>query len=246
MQIRSVAPGRGWQWVVDGFRIFRNQPLTWIVLAIVATIISLMSAVPIIGIVITLLLPALMAGLMLACATTDNGEEPEFSQLFAGLKTHASPLVTVGGVFLTGNIIMGSVTLGVAGNEALMILLGKSGADVETTRRAAYSLLRGLAIGLAVFLPFLMATWFAPLLIVFRNTPPVEAMKLSLAACWRNSMPLLVYGLALTLLWIIATLPLMLGLIVLLPVLVCSIYASYQDIFREIPAQPVQDAPPSE
>lgn len=234
MEIRTVAAGRGWEWIVEGFRIFRKQPLTWIVLGLIVAIISFGSVVPIIGMLIILLFPTLFAGVLLACETTDQGEDPEFSQLFSAFKTHASPLITIGGIFLVGNIITGSIMLGIAGNEALLVILGKSNGDIETMRAAMRSLLQGVAVGLAAFFPVLMAIWFAPALIVFRNTPPIEAMKQSFTACWHNTLPLLVYGVATLVLGFIASIPLMLGLIVLLPVLVCSIYASYKDIFPAV------------
>ncbi len=233
MNTRSVAAGHGWQWIVEGFRIFRKQPLTWIVLGITVAVISFGAVVPIIGMLVILLLPALVAGLMLACDTTAQDGEPKFSQLFAAFKTHAGSLITVGGVFLIGNIITGSIMLGIAGNEALLVILGKTSGDIETMRIAMRSLLQGVAVGLAAFLPILMAIWFAPLLIVFENMAPAAAMKLSFAASWQNMMPFLVYGIAGLVLSFAAALPLMLGFVVLLPVLVCSIYASYKDIFPQ-------------
>ena len=39
-----------------------------------------------------------------------------------------------------------------------------------------------------------MLIWFAPLLVVFNGLPPLEAMKLSFAACLKNMLPFLVYG----------------------------------------------------
>ena len=243
MEIRTVAAGRGWEWMVKGFRIFRKQPLTWIALVMVMVVIWLASLImPLIGpLAINLVSPVFFAGLMLACRTTDEDGEPEFSQLFAAFKTHASPLITVGGIYLVGNIVAVGIVFGVAGGAALPALLGKTSVDPETLLAAARSLLLGMAVGMAAFIPILMAVWFAPLLIVFHNTPPVEAMKLSFTACWRNTMPLLIYGVATLVLGIMASIPLMLGLIVLLPVLVCSIYASYKDIFPATPAAPVPD-----
>ncbi|MGA0023832.1 MAG: BPSS1780 family membrane protein, partial [Burkholderiales bacterium] len=123
--------------------------------------------------------------------------------------------------------------------------LGKGAANPEALRTAMGGLMLGFAIGLAVFAPVLMAVWFAPLLIVFRNIAPIEAMKLSLLACWQNMMPFLVYGVIALVLSIAAFLPLMLGFIVLIPVLVCSIYISYKDVFPETEAEepPQQDNP---
>jgi uncharacterized membrane protein len=240
MEIRTVAAGRGWDWIVEGFKIFRKQPLTWIALVVVMVVIWLVSTflLPLIGpLAINLVSPVFFGGLMLACRTTDEDGEPEFSQLFAAFKTHASPLITIGGIYLAGNIIAVGIVFGVAGGAALPALLGQPSVDPETLLAAA----RGLLLGMAVFVPILMAVWFAPLLIIFHNTPPVEALKLSFAACWHNTMPMLVYGVATLVLGIIASIPVMLGMIVLLPVLVCSIYASYKDIFPAIPVAPVQD-----
>ena len=175
--------------MVEGFRIFRKQPLTWITLVMVLVVIWLASLImPLIGpLAINLVSPVFFAGLMLACRTTDEDGEPEFSQLFAAFKTHASPLITVGGIYLVGNIVAVGIVFGVAGGAALPALLGKAGTDIETLRAALRGLLLGMAVGMAVFIPILMAVWFAPPLIVFHNMPPVEAMKLSLAEIGRAS-----------------------------------------------------------
>jgi len=233
MEIRTAAAGRGWEWIVEGFRIFRKQPLTWITLVVVMVVIWFASLlIPLFGpLAINLVSPVFFAGLMLACKTTDEDGEPEFSQLFAAFKTHASPLITVGGIYLVGNIVAVGIVFGVAGGTALPTLMGKTAVDLETMRVAVRGLLLGMAVGMAVFVPVLMAVWFAPLLIVLHNKPPIEAMKMSYTACWRNTLPLLIYGVATLMLLIIASIPLMLGLIVLLPVLACSVYASYKDIF---------------
>lgn len=240
MEIRTASAGRGWEWIVEGFRIFRKQPLTWITLVMVMLLIWFASLlIPVIGpLAINLLSPVFFAGLMLACKTTDEDGEPEFSQLFAAFKTHASPLITVGGIYLVGNIVAVAVVFAVAGGTALPTLMGKAAIDPEAVLAAARGLMLGMVVGMAVFIPVLMAVWFAPLLIVFHNRPPVEAMKMSYTASLRNTMPLLIYGVAVLVLGIIASIPLMLGLIVLLPVLACSIYASYKDIFPVAPAAP--------
>ncbi len=235
MNTRSVAANRGWQWIVEGFRLFRGQPLVWIMLVVVMLAIWLASVmIPLLGtLVINLVSPVFFAGMMLACRTADQGGEPEVRQLFAAFKTHAAPLVTIGGIYLVGNIVAVGIMLGVAGGAALPALISKGAADPTVVAAALRGLLLGLAVGMAVFIPLLMAIWFAPLLIVFENMAPIAAMRLSFAASWQNMMPFLIYGLAGMALFFAAALPLMLGLIVLLPVLVCSIYTSYKDIFPQ-------------
>jgi uncharacterized membrane protein len=70
---------------------------------------------------------------------------------------------------------------------------------------------------------------------------PVAAMKLSFSACLRNTAPFLVYGLVVLGMWLVMSLPAAAGiigsllvaalLIASIPVLICSVYASYQDVF---------------
>jgi len=77
-----------------------------------------------------------------------------------------------------------------------------------------------------------MLFWFAPTLVVLHPEVGVmEALGLSFRACLRNVLPFLLYGVVLFVLAIVATIPLMLGWLVLWPVLIGSIYASYKDIF---------------
>jgi uncharacterized membrane protein len=60
---------------------------------------------------------------------------------------------------------------------------------------------------------------------------PAEAMKNSFVACLKNIIPFLIYSVILLVLAIVASIPVMLGFLVLGPVIVGSLYASYRDIF---------------
>jgi hypothetical protein len=188
-----------------------------------------------------LLSPLLFAGLMIGCRALENGEPLAFAHLFAGFRQQAAPLVTVGGVYLVGTVIVVGIVLVIAGGSTLPAVLPKPGTDIETLRVAARSMALAFAVGAAVYLPLLMLVWFAPLLVVFNGLAPLAAMRLSFAACVRNMLPFLVYSAAIVLLWLVLSLPAALGdiggllvialLVASIPVLICSIYASYKDIF---------------
>lgn len=233
MEPRSVNAGRGWQWIVDGFTLFRKSPLMWIILLIVLVLLWMVSfVVPILGpLLFNLFSPVLFAGLMIGCKAVETGEELELAHLFAGFRKHASPLVTIGGVYLVGTILIVGIIFATAGGSLLPSVLSGSRTDIETLVTALRSMALALTVGFALYIPLIMLIWFAPLLVVFDGHTPATAMKLSFAACWRNLMPFLVYGVAILVLWFIASIPLFLGLVLLLPVLVCSVYASYKDIF---------------
>jgi len=215
----------------------------WIALTIALALLWVASLIiPVLGpLLFTLLSPLLFAGLMIGCRALENGEPLEIAHLFAGFKQQAAPLVTVGGVYLVGTVIVVGIVLVIAGGPMLPAVLSKPGTDIETIRAAVRSMALALAVGAAVYLPLLMLIWFAPLLVVFNGLAPVAAMKLSFAACVRNMLPFMVYGAAILLLWLVLSLPAVLGaiggllvialLVASIPVLICSIYTSYKDIF---------------
>jgi uncharacterized membrane protein len=93
------------------------------------------------------------------------------------------------------------------------------------------SFMLAILVVLALAVPLYMALWFAPSLIVFNNLKPVDAMKTSFFACLKNFMPFLLYGVIMLVLCFIAAIPFALGFLVLGPVAIASIYASYRDVF---------------
>ena len=120
----------------------------------------------------------------------------------------------------------------------LPAVLDRSSGDVQEVAAAMRSMALALTVGFALYLPLLMLIWFAPLLVVFHDLTPLEAMKQSFFACLSNWLAFLVYGVIILVLWFIASIPLFLGLVVLLPVLICSLYASYKDIFVAAETKP--------
>ena len=243
MEARAVAAGRGWQWLAEGYGLFRKNPVMWLALTmLLAALWAASFIIPVLGpLLFNLLSPALFAGLMLGCRALDNGEPLEIAHLFAGLKRHAAPLVTVGGVYLVGTVVVVGIVWIIAGGSNFPALLSNPEADIEALRAAARSVAFAFVVGLVVYLPLLMFVWFAPMLVVFTGLAPVAAMKLSFTACVANMAPFLVYCVAILLAWFVLSLPAALGAIggvlvialfaASIPVLICSVYASYRDIF---------------
>lgn len=243
VEARVVAAGRGWQWLVEGYGLFRMSPTLWLALTVVLALMWAASlVVPVLGpLLFNLLSPALFAGLMIGCRALEGGAPLEIAHLFAAFKRHATPMVTVGGVYLVGTVIVVGIVLVITGGSMLPSVLSKPGTDIETMRAAARSMMLALAIGAAVYLPVLMVVWFAPMLVVFNGLAPVAAMTLSFTGCVGNTVPFLVYGGAILLAGIVLSLPAALGpiggmlaialFVASIPVLICSVYASYRDIF---------------
>ena len=233
MEAKQVEAGHGWQWIADGFGLFRKNPLIWLALLIVYTIILLaLTVIPVIGgLVVTLLSPVFSAGFLMGAKALDEGEELELAHLFVGFKNSASQLVTVGGIYLAGYIVIIGVAMLMGGGSMLgMMAMGKQ-PDPALMAGAIGGMLVALLVALALLMPLLMAYWFAPALVLFNQVAPVEAMKQSFNACWRNMLPFTVYSIAVFVLMLLAIIPFGLGLLVLVPTLTASLYTSYKDIF---------------
>lgn len=227
---RIVDAGNAFDWLRQGWAVFMAQPGQWLLLSLLLLVMMLgLSIVPLIGTLAgNLLTPVFLAGLLHACRRTMNGEAPEAGDLFAGFKANTGSLVTVGLLYMLGMFCIFVVGLAVGGGGLLGGMMAGSmlGAGV-----AFGGIALAMLLSLVLSVPLFMALWFAPALVYFNGMAPVEALKASFAACAKNTLPFLVYGLIVLILTFFAALPLFLGFLVLLPVIAGSIYVSYRDIF---------------
>jgi hypothetical protein len=232
-QGRGVPMGNGWTWLADAWTIFRKAAGTWIGMVVVFAVIAIVAhLIPFIGaIAMQVLWPVFVGGLMLASRSIDQGGEAQFSQLFAGFQHRTGTLVALGVVWLVLSIII-VVIVGVITGVQVFAIMG-AGGNPEQFAGIALTALLALLLILALMLPLVMATWFAPALIVFNDVGVGAAMKASFGGCLKNILPFLLYGLLALIAGVIATIPLGLGWLVLAPVLTASVYTSYRDIYFE-------------
>ena len=232
MEPRQVAAGQGWQWIVEGFGLFKKSPIIWVVLFIILLLIAIaLHFIPILGpLVLYLLSPVFFGGLMVGCKAQQNGEELEIAHLFAGFKKNTNSLIALGGVYLVGQIIILGVMFMLGGSAVFNLMKGGQ-PDIVAMTAAMRSAMLAVLVALALYVPLAMALWFAPALTVFNDAQPVAALKTSFNACLKNIVPFLVYGIILFVLSIIAAIPFGLGLLVLVPVIFASVYTGYRDVF---------------
>jgi uncharacterized membrane protein len=226
---RAVPAGHGVSWLGEGWRLFKQSPLIWIVNVILFLVITVaVQVVPIAGgIAGALLAPVLGAGLMIGAHALHHGETLEVGHLFAGFRQNTGALVLVGVVYLVGVIAI--VILA-------MLLMGASFAGLMAgggEQALGPGLILAVLIGVALVIPLAMAYWFAPALVALNGLSAIEAMKMSFWGCLKNILPFLVYGLVALVAAIVATIPLALGWLVLGPVLAATMYASYRDIYYQ-------------
>jgi uncharacterized membrane protein len=228
---RSVAAGRGWDWIAQGWELFKKQPGVWIgILVLLLLIYAMLSFIPKLGPLATFIAgPVFGGGILLGCRTTEQGGELGVGHLFAGFRDRFGPLVLVGVLNLAATVVIVLVVGLITGVSLFSMAGGMPPHSISPA--AALTLALALLIVLALQLPLVMAVWFAPALVVFHGKDAVSALKESFIGCLRNVVPFLVYGLVMLVFAILASIPLGLGWLVLGPVLMASIYTSYKDIF---------------
>lgn len=216
---QNVPVGSATSWIGQGWAMFKEAPAVWIGITVIAMIISIIIAViPIVNILNGLLGPVLMGGVMLACKAQDEGGTPTLGHIFSGFSEHFGSLIIVGLLYLGGALLIGL---------AIGILAGIGVINEKNPASLAVMVL----LALIPFIALLMAMMFAPVLVVLQGLKPTEAMKVSFNGCLKNIGTLILYLLLVSLLIIVAAIPLLLGLLIMIPVLYGSMYAAYKDIF---------------
>jgi len=234
MEARKVNITNSWLWIKQGYWLFKKSPILWVVLAAIGVVgLISISTIPVIGDPLaTLLFPILLAGYMIGCRALEHDEELELSHLLAGFHNNTTQLVTLGGISLVSQmLILGVMKLTGGATLVSLLMSGKPVDNPEILAQAAVGAGIALMLGMALFSILLMAMQFAPMLIIFDKMSPMDALKTSLLACLRNMLPLSLYGAMMLLFMMAASLPMMLGWLVLLPVMISSMYAVYRNLF---------------
>ncbi|MDP2110467.1 MAG: BPSS1780 family membrane protein [Thiobacillus sp.] len=231
---RKVAASQGFQWVAAGFRLYRKTPLLLsAAFAMLFGVVMALGLIPMVGGALSeLASPLMVAGFLAAYRMLDGGNELELPNFLAGVQGPAIPLMAVGAVQLLGTLLIGKIMLGMGFDPQAVITAAQSQKDPAEMQAILNQAMPAVLTGLVLFTPLIMATWFAPALILFGGARPATALGVSLKAVAKNWAAMAVNGITLGLLLFLAALvPMLLGLLVAMPVLFGSLYASYQAIF---------------
>lgn len=248
LYIQTTSFGRGYAWIAEAWPYFRRNPLGWIAAMVVFILISMaLSIIPLGGIVLNIFYPVVAGGFMLGCVVHKEGGSFEFQHMFAGFKEPYFKRLAMLGVFYTILTFAAVILVGVL---AFVMLGGLEffqeikQAQVEDFSAYATDFMLISLIAATLFTPCVMAIWFAPTIIISSEETALSAMLLSFNACLKNVLPFILYGIVVFILAIIASIPLMLGYLVLLPILSASVYVSYLDCFKsDISDDPTQLLP---
>lgn len=237
IRVAGLAPSRGAAWLVEAFALFRRKPLAWIAISVGWVVITVgLIMVPLVGgVVANFLQPVFFASFAIAAYRQSAGEDVVMNDLFRGFKRNLRPLVQLGALLLVAEILI----------FILMAALGLPTApegNKTFTVREYVEVLQGkewiLAVGFILTVLVKGALWFAPPLIAFHDLTMSHAIRWSLYAAVENIGAMLLYALALFALFLLAMIPLYLGLLVAIPVMAISTFVGYREVFEAGAKQP--------
>lgn len=233
IHVRDVRASHGPAWLAGGWRLFRGAPAAWMGLSAGWMLITFaLVLVPVIGgVAANLAQPAFFASFALAARRQLSGEAPGMGDLFSGFRLPLKPLVNLGAILLVAEIAIFFAM-------SLLGLPGMGGEEGEVFTVSDYlQRLQGkewiLFVGVGLTALVKGALWFAPAILAFREISTAHAVRWSVYAAVSNLGAMLAYGIALTVIVVVAILPWGLGLLVVVPVMLASTYTGYADVFEE-------------
>lgn len=247
----------GAAWLRRAFAMFREQRLPWVLLFCgYMAVLFLVNFIPFVGaFAVFVIKPVLAVGLLAAAWGQERGVAPTLQQLFHGFRSNVWALVAIGVFFVAGMAIAVQASALVDGGK-LRELAGSSTAYTEQQVR---ELLGDGRVQLAMLfsallaIPVLLATWWAPALIVFQDAGAGAALAASLRAAVANWRALAVYALSILFFYMLLPMLVLTLLAVLLPTVVTQLlvvlvmlpysivltvtlhisdYVSYRDVFH--------------
>jgi hypothetical protein len=191
----------GQGWLSEGFSLFHRQPLGWTLILFIYWAAMLMAAfIPIFGLVLPLLLtPGLSMGFIEISRAIDRREPPRPPLLISAFRSAQAKAVLILGAWYLLEITVIMLVSYLIDDGVLIewITLGQ----MPKPEQIAAVQTAGI-VSFLLYIPVMMAFWFAPQLVVWSGFTPVKALFYSFFAVWRNKAAFIRYAIT----WIALTL----------------------------------------
>jgi hypothetical protein len=246
MQARRLPARHGLLWLIASFRLFRTNPalLTALTMAYMFVVVAI-NLLPLIGpFLLPLALPTLIVVLANGCRAVQRSGGVGSIALTFGLQKRRVELVRLGGLHLLGSLVILIASSIMEGGQLSLFQPGKALDEDE--------MIAAMARLMLVAIPVVAAFWFAPLLTAWDEVSPMKSVFFSFVASWRNWRAFVVYGVAAgifavavpgivliaanaidqSLAHALSIAIRMLLIFVVAPVMMASVFISYQDVFH--------------
>ena len=191
-------PGKqGTVWLRTAYNMFKQHRGPW-VMVVLAYILALLviAFVPLVGpYALIIMKPVFVVGLLAAAWQQERGGAPRLSHLFQGFRTNLRALLTIGVFFVVGITLAVAASSLVDGGRLIELVAtrGSLSEDEMKERLGDPLVIFGMLFSTLLSLPVIVATWWAPAVVVFQDAGAIAALGASLRASLANWKALLVY-----------------------------------------------------
>lgn len=223
-------------WLRESWRLFKVAPVPWMgMTALVFLALLLVSSYTFRGLV-EVLMPFIAAGYMSASRAALQGEPVTFLHLGVGARRGLAALLGIGVFYMGGTLFLDFLARQVSGDaiDQLILLAQQDPASIDplAARELLERAMPGVLTALILLTPLLLATWFAPALVLFDGFGALNSLWWSLWACVVNWRPMAVYaGVVMPIGFLAALIPFGLGLLVFMPLFMIATYLAYRAMF---------------
>ncbi len=198
MQAVSLPAVAGWQWIVDGWTLFKRQPMalfSWAMFVTLVLIFATLTA-PIGPLLFIVLMPAITLVTLSITRRVANGEKLLPTMWLEPLRPQ--------GLFKK-LLILGVLYVGICLTVGFLVFLPFSGelgqamqtlADTQDMTPLIETLQTPMILFAVAYFVLAALFWYSPVLIGWHGTPVGKSLFFSAVACWRNKWAFLVYGAA--------------------------------------------------
>lgn len=182
-------------WIRGGWQLFKRSPgKLFAMLLFVIFVTIVLSRIPVFSLP-KLVFPLFLGGIMAACNKLAEGKKIAFSELFTGFSVNPDQLFVLGLFYMLGGMCV----------DYLLTFVITDIVVSQTLPFGGKIHLKGIEF--LLYLPVVMACFFAPALIVLNNVKAFKAIKTGFLALLRNFPAFLLYVLLLFILIAIALMP---------------------------------------
>ena len=195
MQAAILPFSAGWQWINEGIRLFRRQPMAMFFWSLVTgLLITLTYLIPLLGqMALIAAMPALTFITLNACRNIEQGRHIMPGMWLEPLRN----AVARKGLFRLGLAYLACCLLGglVATLPFLDTLMQAVDSNGQIDAKALVDAVQGPFFTFAVIYVIISGLfWHAPALVGWHGIKMSQALFFSMVACWRNKWPFLLYG----------------------------------------------------
>jgi hypothetical protein len=254
---RACGAGGGAVWIGQAWALFKSSWLEFLLAYLIVLLIQLvLNWIPLGSLITVFVTPLLIAGIMQMARKARLDMDPGLGDLFTAFREpwrkRLEPLLLLGVLSLVFGmsilVLLITALLSVVKLSDLMPLAHMSTLDVQHQHQLVQHFMQqvqqhfiqswevwmvaGLAmLVLAAF--YSCAVWLALPLVWFSDTKLTQALRLSLRATGRNVLALIVFVLLAWLLYLVALIPVGLGLLIVLPLFQITTYTAFEQIFLQ-------------